>query len=188
MSGRRSARLQAAATKAPPAAKPPPKRTAKHKPPKSKEAPKRSKTGHTPSSGANPTPTVGAILKCEMVEEGLSRIADVCTRLPEGSPAGRVHELQDNRNGGNSSRSAAIRLSNGRSLSNDRGRSEGNSFGLPRTRVRRQMWWSITITWSFENPCSTTSAALSLLKQAARPRPTASAYGASVPLYLRPRR
>ena len=61
MSGRRSARLKAASAKAPPAAKPPPKRTAKTKPPKSKEAPKRSKTGHTPSSGANPIPTVGAM-------------------------------------------------------------------------------------------------------------------------------
>ena len=35
MSGRRSARLKAAAAKAPPAAKPAPKRTAKHKLPKS---------------------------------------------------------------------------------------------------------------------------------------------------------
>ena len=61
MSGRRSARLKAAATKAPPAAKPAPKRTAKHKPPKSKGAPKKSKTGHTPPSGTNNTPTVGAM-------------------------------------------------------------------------------------------------------------------------------
>ena len=61
MSGRRSARLKAAAAKAPPAAKPAPKRTAKHKPPKSKGAPKKSKTGHTPPSGTSNTPTVGAM-------------------------------------------------------------------------------------------------------------------------------
>ena len=61
MSGRRSARLKAAAGKAPPAAKPAPKRTAKHKLPKSKGAPKKSKTGHTPPSETSNTPAVGAM-------------------------------------------------------------------------------------------------------------------------------
>ena len=61
MSGRRSARLKAAAAKAPPAAKPAPKRTAKHKLPKSKGAPKKSKTGHTPPSETSNTPAVSAM-------------------------------------------------------------------------------------------------------------------------------